>query len=158
MRPSHPGPVVGLAVVAGVLALAAVRLLDVTVPAVPWTLPLVLGIVSLGMLAATLSFRRRLRGEPGAKPYDPLHAARMVVLAKACIHAGALLAGVYAGLAGGLLLRSTSSARHADALVAGLAALAAVSLVAVGFFLEHVCRVPPGSDEPGAQLDADRSV
>lgn len=154
MRAVRPSVLAGLAVGAGLLVVAWVLLLDPTVPAVPWTLPLVLAMLAAGMLVATLSFRRRLRGEPGARPYDPLHAARMVVLAKACAHGGALLGGGYAGLALGLLLRSSSDARRADAAVAGSAALAALAVLGVGLFLEHVCRVPPPDDESGTTATA----
>lgn len=149
MTSTRVGVLAGLLVGAGIVVVAAVLLLGLTVPAVPWSLPVVLGLVAAGMLAATLSFRSRLRGAPGSRPYDPLHAARMVVLAKACAHGGALIAGGYGGLAVALLLRSTSAARRTDAGFSGAAALAAVALVAVGLFLERVCRLPPDDEQRG---------
>ncbi|RJK96033.1 DUF3180 domain-containing protein [Vallicoccus soli] len=151
MTPTRPAVLVALvlgalAVAAGVLLLARPSL-----PAVPWTLPVALGTVAAGLLAASLSFRRRLRGAPGARPYDPLQAARMVVLAKACSHAGAVLAGAYGGVALALVLTSSSPARRADAGLSALAALAALGVLAVGLLLERFCRVPPsGPGEPGA--------
>lgn len=148
MRPTRAGVLVALGLVPAVLIAAVVVGTGLLVPAVPWTLPAALVIVAAGVLVAALSFRRRLQGAPGARPFDPLHAARMVVLAKACSHGGALLAGAYAGLAVGLLLRSTSDLRRLDALVSGLAALSALALLAVGLLLERICRLPPPEDEP----------
>lgn len=136
----------GLVALPAVLVIAYVLVLTPVLPVVPRSLPVVLAVAALGMLAATLSFRRRLLGAPGAKPYDPLHAARMVVLAKACAHGGAVLGGGYAGLTVALLVRSSSAARRSDAVVCGLGAAAALALMAVGLFLEHVCRVPPDGE------------
>lgn len=152
MNRTRPGLLVALVVVAALVVLLVVRLADVQLPAVPWSLPAALAVVDLGVLVAALSFRRRLRGHPGAKPYDPLHAARMVVLAKACSHAGAVLAGCYGGLAISLVVVSSSDARRQDSLFAGLAALAALALVGVGLLLEHFCRLPP---REGPDHDAD---
>lgn len=152
MSRTRPGLLVALFLVAALVVLLVVRLTDVQLPAVPWSLPAALALVDLGLLVAALSFRRRLRGLPGARPYDPLHAARMVVLGKACSHAGAVLGGVYGGLALALVVASSSQARHQDALLAGLAALAALALVAVGLLLERFCRLPPrqGPDDHDA--------
>ncbi|MGN6244579.1 MAG: DUF3180 domain-containing protein [Motilibacteraceae bacterium] len=152
MNRTRPGLLVALVLGAAVLVLLAVRLSDAQLPPVPWSLPAALAVVDLGVLVAALSFRRRLRGLPGAKPYDPLHAARMVVLAKACSHAGAVLAGAYGGLAVALVVVSSSAARRQDALFAGLAALAALGLVLVGLLLERFCKLPP---RDGADHDAD---
>lgn len=152
MNRTRPGLLVVLVLGVALVVLLVVRLADVQLPPVPWSLPAALAVVDLGVLVAALSFRRRLRGLPGAKPYDPLHAARMVVLAKACSHAGAVLAGAYGGLALALLLVSSSDARRQDALFAGLAGLAALGLVAVGLLLERFCQLPP---RDGADHDAD---
>ena len=148
MRPTRASVLAALVVVPAVLVVAYVLVLTPVLPVVPRSLPVVLAVAALGMLAATLAFRRRLSGAPGAKPYDPLQAARMVVLAKACAHGGAVLAGGYTGLTIALLVRSSSAARRSDALVAGLGALAALGLMAVGLFLEHACRVPPADGGP----------
>ncbi|MGN6332559.1 MAG: DUF3180 domain-containing protein [Motilibacteraceae bacterium] len=152
MNRTRPGLLVALVLGTALLVLLVVRLADAQLPPVPWSLPAALAVVDLGVLVAALSFRRRLRGLPGAKPYDPLHAARMVVLAKACSHAGAVLAGAYGGLALALALVSSSAARRQDALFSGLAALAALGLVAVGLLLERFCKLPPRDD---ADHDAD---
>ena len=152
MNRTRPGLLVALVLGAAFLVLLVVRLTDPQLPPVPWSLPAALGVVDLGVLVAALSFRRRLRGLPGAKPYDPLHAARMVVLARACSHAGAVLAGAYGGLALALVVVSSSNARRQDALFSGLAALAALGLVAVGLLLERFCKLPP---REGPEHDVD---
>lgn len=152
MRETRPGVLVGLGTGAALLVVALVALLRPTLPAVPWTLPATLAVVTAGILVAALSFRRRLRAAPGAKPYDPLQAARMVVLAKACSHGGALIAGGYGGLAVALVTSSASPLRRLDAAVSGLTALAALALVGVGLMLERFCRIPPG-DQPTDATD-----
>lgn len=148
MTPTRRGVLVALGVGAFFAVFALLLLGSVSLPAVPWTLPVALGALAGGMLVAAFSFRRRLRGEPGAKPYDPLHAARMVVLAKACAHAGAVLVGGYAAVAVALVVQFDSPARRLDALVCALSALAALAVLAVGLLLERFCRVPPPED-PG---------
>jgi hypothetical protein len=142
-----------LAAAAGGLVLLALLVTRAVLPAVPWSVPVALVVVDLGVAVAALSFRRRLLGAPGARPYDPLQAGRMVVLAKACSHAGAVLAGGYAGLAVALLVASDSAARRTDALLAGGAAVAGVVLVVLGLALEALLRLPPreGSAGTGAQ-------
>jgi Protein of unknown function (DUF3180) len=150
VRETRPGVLVGLGAGAALLVVGLVALLRPTLPAVPWTLPATLAVVTAGILAAALSFRRRLRAAPGAKPYDPLQAARMVVLAKACSHGGALVAGGYGGLAVALVMSSASPLRRLDAALSGLTALAALALVGVGLLLERFCRIPPADEPPDA--------
>ncbi len=157
MTPTRPRVLLALVLGAAVLVAGVLLLAEPTLPAVPWTLPAALAVVAAGLLAAALSFRRRLRGAPGARPYDPLHAARMVVLAKACSHAGALLAGGYVGVAVALLLRSSSPERRTDAALSGLSALAALAVLAVGLLLERFCRVPP-DDGPDGTAGGGRDV
>lgn len=147
MRPTRSSVLVAVVAVLVVVVFGGVALFDPTLPAVPTSVPVVLGVVTLGVLAATLSFRRRLEGRPGARPYDPLHAARMVVLAKACSHGGAVLAGGYGGLAIALFFGSSSDARRTDSWLSAAAAVVALALLAVGLYLEHTCRVPPSDDD-----------
>jgi hypothetical protein len=145
-------------VLAALLALSAalvwslLRIADAessAVPAVPWSVTLAITAFSGAVAVSAVALRRRLRGEPGTRPPDPIAAARMAALAKATSHAGALLVGAYAGLTVYLILGDESPLRRERALLAGAAALAAVALVAAGLFLEKVCRVqPPTSRRP----------
>jgi hypothetical protein len=147
VRPTRAGTLLALAIGAGLVAYGAVDLFSLDLPPMPWTLPVALLGLALGVVFAALALRRRLHGAPGAKPIDPLAAARTVVLAKACSHAGALLGGAYAGLALYLVLEYDSDERRTDALVTGLSALAAAALVAAALLLERFCRVPPSDDD-----------
>lgn len=153
MKPTRPGVLLALVVLAGSALVVLITSLGWDVPVVPWSLPGTLLLVTAGVLVGSLSFRRRLRGSADAPPLDPLHAARMAVLAKACSHAGALLGGAYGGIAVGLLLHSSSEARRGDAVVAGCAALAALALAGVGLLLERWCRLPPRQEPPPAAED-----
>lgn len=148
MRPTRAGTLLALAIGAGLVAYGAVDLFRLDLPPMPWTLPVALLGLALGVVVTALALRGRLRGDPDAKPIDPLAAARTVVLAKACSHAGALLGGAYAGVAVYLVLEYESDERRTDALVTALSALAAAALLAAGLLLERFCRVPPSDDEP----------
>lgn len=148
MTPTRPRTLVLLGLGVALAVLGLLSLARLVLPAVPWTVPVAVVLVALGVLAAALGFRRRLLGAPGARPYDPLQAARMVVLAKASSHAGAVLAGGYLGFTVALLLRSTSRARLVDAALAGASVLAALALVGLGLWLERMCRVPSDDERP----------
>jgi hypothetical protein len=148
VRPTRARVLVALALGAALVAYSWFNLTATTLPVMPWTLPVVLVGLAAGVLFLAVSLRRRLRGEPGTKPVDPIGAARMAVMSKACSHAGALLAGGYAGIAAYLLVEFDSGARRTDALVTGLSALAAAALLAAGLLLERVCRVQPPDEEP----------
>ncbi|MDP9396252.1 MAG: DUF3180 domain-containing protein, partial [Actinomycetota bacterium] len=91
----------------------------------------------------------RLTGAPGTRPMNPLGAARMAALAKACTHGGAVLAGGYAGVAVYLLLHTESTARRVDAGLSVLSLVGSAAVLGAGVFLERVCRVrPPDDDAP----------
>ena len=151
MRPTRISLLLWLALGAGAFAWGGLRILDAVspvTPALPSTVPIGLLFVTLGILVSALGLRRRLRGEPGTRPVHPLAAARMVALAKASAHAGALLAGLYAGVAiflvpaaGGGLLRGRLG-------LAALSVLAALGLAGAGLLLERVTRVDPPDDTP----------
>jgi len=95
------------------------------------------------------SLKARIEQRPGTQPVQPLVAARAVALAKASAVAGALMAGVWAGLLGYLLPRYGQLAAAADdtpGAVLGL--VCAVALVAAALWLQHCCRAPTDSDDP----------
>jgi hypothetical protein len=148
VRPTRAGVLVVLGVAAALVSFTVADLARWSPPPMPWTLPVVLLALALGVVVAGAGLRRRLRGAPGAKPVDPLAAARMAVLSKACSHGGSLLLGVYGGLAAYLLLEYDSDARRGDALLAALSALTSAAVVAAGLVLERICRVQPPDDEP----------
>ena len=95
------------------------------------------------------SLKARIEQRPGTQPVQPLVAARAVALAKASAVAGALMAGVWAGLIGYLLPRYGQLAAAADdtpSAVLGL--VCALALVAAALWLQHCCRAPTDSDDP----------
>nr|WP_269205033.1 DUF3180 domain-containing protein [Motilibacter aurantiacus] len=118
---------------------------------VPWTLPVGLLLVALGLGVSALAWRRRLAGAPHARPVDPLAAARLVGLAKASSHVGAVLTGGYAGYAVFLVPDADMFGRRLwDA---AFAAVASGLVVVAGLLLERVLRLPEEHDRAasGAQ-------
>jgi hypothetical protein len=116
-------------------------------------LPLFAGItlLLLAIIETILgySLKARIERRPGTQPVQPLVAARAVALAKASAVAGALMAGVWAGLLGYLLPRYGQLAAAADdtpSAVLGL--VCALALVAAALWLQHCCRAPTDSDDP----------
>ncbi|NHC15553.1 DUF3180 domain-containing protein [Motilibacter deserti] len=111
---------------------------------IPWTLPTGLLLVALGLGVTALAWRRRLAGAPRSRPVDPLAAARLVGLAKASSHVGAVLAGAYAGYAVYLV---PDADMWGDRLwAAAFATGASVLVVVAGLLLERVLRVPEKDD------------
>jgi hypothetical protein len=150
LTPTRYGVLLTVALVSGALTWGVLRVVDRQnpfVPNLPWTAPLALLLLALGVGISALGLRRRLRGDPGLRPVDPIVAARMAVLSKASSHAGAVLAGLYAGVALFILPEVEGDLRRDRLLVALLNVLGAVAVVAAGLFLEHVCRVEPPKDE-----------
>ncbi|AEW94998.1 MULTISPECIES: DUF3180 domain-containing protein [Streptomycetaceae] len=145
---------VGLFVVAGVLAWAGSRLWNAlgTLPSVPVAAPIVLALIAVVLAATALSLRGRLRAQrerrPGAKGVDPLLAARAVVFGQASALVAALVAGVYGGACVFLVLSELDvPARRDQAVYAGLAVVAGAAVVAAALFLERVCRLPDDEDD-----------
>lgn len=115
--------------------------------AVPWTLPIAIAVLAVGVTVSARNWRRRLAGDERAKPVPPLAGARALGLAKACSHTGALLTGGFAGYALVLLERLDSELRRGRFVTSAAAVLASVVLVAAGVILERSLRLPE-DDEP----------
>ena len=98
------------------------------------------------------TLRARIRRRPGTAPVQPLVAARAVLVAKASALAGAIMAGVWAGLLAHVLPRRGESPPPArDAVAGGVGVVCALGLVGGALWLEHCCRTP--DDEPGDEAD-----
>jgi hypothetical protein len=130
-------------------------------PPVPWTAAIGLLLVACLVYSAAVPVRRLTNGSPGAKPVDPLRAARTAVLGKATAYAGALVLGWYLAQLVLLVPDLDISARRSEALRAAVTALAALTVAVAGLVAERMCRVPPddrggeagehgGRGEPGA--------
>jgi hypothetical protein len=147
VKHTSPGLLVAL-VVFGALggfgiqaALAALSLAKVRPE---YTLSVSLVVIAALVVALAVPVRRAVHG-PNRRPIDPFYATRVVVLAKACSIAGALLAGVALGFVVELLFRGAPSN---DTLLRLLAALGGAVLVLVGGLVaEYLCRVPPHDDD-----------
>jgi hypothetical protein len=101
---------------------------------------LLLTILELGMAKVV---RDKVHGRARGRQLHPLQAARAVVLAKASSLGGALLLGFYGGVfAWTFVRRDTFATAGADARVAGLSAVTALTLVVAALLLERACRTP----------------
>jgi hypothetical protein len=157
VRPTRPGPLLALvAAFAVVLYLWADRAYG-SVPTLPGYAPVtlvLLAVTELGMakvVADRLAHRRDRRGRPRGRPLHPMQVARAAVLAKASSTAGAVLLGAYGGIfAWTLPRRAELAVAERDALVSGVSALGALSLIVAALVLERVCRTPDDPDRPAA--------
>ncbi|MDR2567295.1 MAG: DUF3180 family protein [Bifidobacteriaceae bacterium] len=118
---------------------------------VPWTVPLMLAAAAVAIVLAAWPVRQYVKGK--RRVIDPLRAANILTLAKACALGGAALAGAYLGVA----LVATGALHSPLAwqrLWQDLAAcVAAVVLAAAGRVAEWFCRLPPedpAADQAGA--------
>lgn len=114
----------------------------------PWFAAVAIAIVAAVVLVLGWEVRRSVRGQRST-PLDPLFAARVVVLAKAAVFGGAVLAGWYAAQAL-VVLSNVSGLRRDRLVVAGVTALAAVLLAVAGFIAQRWCRLPD-DEEPGVR-------
>lgn len=81
----------------------------------------------------------RLKREPGTKPFPPLAAARIAVLALAGSRTGAVIAGFYAGVALASAANIDTPAGWSATVNGFLAALGGVLLVISSLWLESLC-------------------
>lgn len=114
------------------------------VPSLGWVSVVSLATVAIALLVAGIWVRRTQR-RTARRAISGLAALRVLVLAQAGAYAGALLGGWHAGIvvqvaAGGGFGSPTSW--NAVAVVAG-----ALILVAVGFVVQSMCRLPPEDPE-----------
>ncbi len=142
--------VLAVAVVTTAAATAVLRVVEsrggtlLAVPVVAWVVVLVIA----GLVGA-LGWNVR-QYTAGRRPeLDMLLAARTVVLATASAYTGALLTGWYAAQVLVVLGDLDIPGRRDVAVTAGVAAGAAIVLVAVGLVVERWCEVPPPDDDEG---------
>lgn len=154
MKPLRAVVLVGITLVAGVLAWGGSRLWNAvgTLPGVPTAAPIVLAVIAVVLAATAITLRGRLREQrervPGAKGVDPMSAARSLVLAQASALVSAVVTGVYGGM--GIFLISVwgdSSARRQQTVIALLAVVAGIAVMAVGLWLQHICKLPEDPDD-----------
>jgi hypothetical protein len=148
LKPTHPGHLVALLVVVGLITWAATRYFYGGFY-IPWTaIPTVL-FLALGEGYSGWVTKARIARKPGTKPVEPLAVARLTALAKASAYAGAAFGGVFAGFAfytAPMLDRDTP---RAEFFIASGSLVSCVLLVCAALYLEHACRVPKDQGEAG---------
>jgi Protein of unknown function (DUF3180) len=88
----------------------------------------------------------RLQRQPGHKPFPPLAAARIAVLAMAASRTGAVIGGFYLGVALASVSNSSTPAGWSAMIAAFLAAIGSVLVVVSALWLESMC-VARNADE-----------
>lgn len=153
MTPTRARVLLALAVVAAAVGWGVVQLIagqSGRVLPVPW-----LAAGTMWLLAVTVALwavisRPRLRRADGARPMPPLVAARTAALAMAASRTGALVAGLYAGVALGSFGARMTQAGSDAMWAAAATTLGALALVGAALWLEWLCRLPAGGDDDDA--------
>ncbi|WP_298461821.1 DUF3180 domain-containing protein [uncultured Cellulomonas sp.] len=114
-------------------------------PPVSWPVVVVMLVIAGGVLRMGWAVRQFLQGR--RPDLDPVRAARTAVLAKASCYTGASLLGWYAAQVLVVLGDLEIDSQRERAVAAGVAALGAAVLAVVGLVVEHLCRIPPPSDD-----------
>lgn len=152
MQPTRVSLLATLALLAGTAGWAVARLFESFADRsvqVPLSAPVATFVLAVALLVWTVLSRPRLLRRKGAKPMDPLLAARTAALAMAASRAGALVAGLYGGMAVGLLpLWSTASGRD-SVILGGITASFGILLAVIALWLERICRIKDGDDQRG---------
>lgn len=154
MKPTSGRLLLAVASVAGIGGWSVARLADSVVGRylpITWTAAGAVWLLAMFLLAWTWSVRPKLLHREGTTPLSSHVAARTTALALASSRTGAAVAGGYAGVAIAFLGELVAPTARDSALAAGVAALGGLALVAVGLWLESMCRV---DEEDGSSNDA----
>lgn len=158
MRATKISTLLGVGLVglpAGWLFGRLVKALTGALPSVPWVLVIVLVVMAVLLLLGA----RVARGWIDERRYDTrvdaLVVARLLALGKAASVFGAIVAGVYVGIAGVVLNQLSGTVARDRALLAVAVALASIAVAVAGFRLELACRVPPDESDDTGQPGGD---
>lgn len=148
MKPTSIPWLLGVAAIAALAGWGLAEWVDANgrLPAVPWMAVALIWVVAAFVGAWALAARRRLNPKPGAPRMAPLLAARTTALALAGSRTGAVVFGLYAGVAVRLLEEVAVAAGRERLLASVLAALGGLVLAAFSLWLEHLCRLPEDHD------------
>jgi hypothetical protein len=147
LRPTRPGPLVGLLVIVALLTWMVVRQFYSELPILPWTaIPTVL-LLALGEGYSAWVTKARIDHKPGTKPVEPLAVARLAALAKASAYAGAVFGGVFAGFGLHTVQLLTRETPRAEFFIAVGSFLSFVILIVAALYLEHSCRIPKDPED-----------
>jgi hypothetical protein len=132
--------------VGGLLAHLLLRLTYDSLPPLPLLAGSTLFVIAVVETVFAFSLRARIQRRQGARPVQPLTAARAVVLAKASSVLGALMFGAWTGVLIFVLpVRDSFPAASNDLVAAVAGMIAAVALAAAALWLEHCCKTPEES-------------
>lgn len=134
---------------AGWLVVVGARALNTSPPQVPWTAPVTVIVVAVGIgLLAWQTYqrihKRRLR-------IDPQRAVSYLVLGKASALAGALVAGGYLAYALLFVAQVAGDSPRERVVRSLVAVVGGIALGISGLLLERACKVP---DDPDADSDS----
>jgi hypothetical protein len=154
MKPTTIPWLFGVAGIAALLGWGFAAWVDANgrLPAVPWMAVVVIWVVAGFVGAWALVARRRLHPKPGGVRMAPLMAARTTALALAGSRTGAVVFGMYGGVALRLLDETAVAAGRERLFAAALASLGGFVLAALSLWLEHICRLPEDTDEPTSRV------
>ncbi|WP_329087556.1 MULTISPECIES: DUF3180 domain-containing protein [unclassified Streptosporangium] len=145
MKPTRPGVLIGLLVVAGILTWAMLKPLYSSLPTVPWTaIPTVL-LLAIGEFYSGWMTKARIERRPDTKPVEPLAVARLAALAKASAYGGAVFGGIFAGFTLYTAELLEQEVPRRDFFITGGSLMVCVLLICSALYLEHCCKVPKDS-------------
>lgn len=143
MKFTSPRDLAAVAIVGGLLAHLLLRLAYDSLPPLPQLAGSTLLVIALVEVVLAFSLRARIQRRPGARPVQPLTAARAVALAKASSVLGALMFGAWAGLLIYTIpVRDSFPAAGNDLFAAVIGMVSAAVLTAAALWLEHCCKTP----------------
>lgn len=150
MRFTKPRDLLAAGLIAGLLVHLLLRFAYDTLPTLPRLAGLTLLAIALVDLVLGFNLRARIHRKPGARPVEPLTAARAVALAKASSLLGAIMFGAWAGVLIYLLpVRELFAAAGNDLVSAIMGTVCAALLVGAALWLEHCCKTPRDSPKIG---------
>ncbi len=151
MQPTRIRLLVGIAVVSAAVGWGVVQVVDSwsgRLLAVPWLAAGSIWLVAGAVAYWAWSSKPRLAHHPGTKPMDPIVAARSAALAMAASRIGALVLGLYTGIAVAMVPSLATESGLRTFWAATACSLGALALVVAALWLEHVCRLPVGPGDP----------
>lgn len=139
----------GLAVVFGVLGYLAVRRWYLDLPPLPWVPGVTLLIIAAFEFVLAARLRAVIGHDPDARPMPAVVVARWIAVGRASAVAGAVLAGLGAGLSVHVLtVLGDLQAAPADLTAGLLFTVGAAVLTVCGCLLERAGLVPPDGPRP----------
>ena len=143
MRFTKSRDLLAAGLVAGLLAHLLIRLAYDTLPPLPTFAGFTLLVSAVVNLWLAFSRRARILRKPGARPVEPLTAARAVAFAKASSVLGAIMLGAWAGVLVYVVpVRDEFEAAGHDVVSGIVGAVCAALLIAAALWLERCCKTP----------------